>query len=307
MEKIEYQGRSIRRWKVGGSTFLAWPEGGARLMNWNVALGDGSIRDVIHWPEEANFDEVAKVRGGNPILFPFVGRSFDRGEIHFWRAADGIRRPMPMHGVARQGQFELSQADARGFAARFLPGDEARAAYPYDYEFVVTYRFEPMGLVCELTLSNHGPDQIPWCAGHHFYFKVPWADGTRRSDYLVRLLAGKRLRQDSQGRMVPGPQLGIDESLANPALLDTHHTQLRSAEAVFGEKGRPGDVVLRLGADPVPPPEAEFVTWTADDDSPFYCVEPWMGPPNAFELRSGGLRWVRPGATDRFSISVGLR
>lgn len=307
MEKIEYQGRSLRRWRVGGSTFLAWPERGARLMNWNVALGDGSIRDVIHWPEDANYDDFPKVRGGNPILFPFVGRSFDRGDIFFWRAPDGIRRPMPMHGVARQGQFELVDADARGFAARFLPGDEARAAYPFAYEFVVRYRFEPAALACELTLTNTDRQPLPWCAGHHFYFKLPWAEGTRRSDYLIRILAAKRLRQDGQGRMVAGPELGLDENVANPALIDTHHSQLRSCEAVFGEKGRPGDVVVRLGADPVPPPESEFVTWSASPEAPFYCVEPWMGPPNAYELRSAGLQWVNPGATGRFSVSVALR
>lgn len=307
MEKIDYHGRSLRRWRVGDSTFLAWPERGARLMNWNLALGDGSIRDVIYWPEDANFDDFPKVRGGNPILFPFVGRSFDRGEIFFWRTADGTRRPMPMHGVARQSPFELVSADARGFSARLVPGEEARAAYPFDYEFVVRYRFEPVGLACELTLTNTGRQPIPWCAGHHFYFTVPWAEGTKRSDYLIRILSAKTLRQDPQGRMVPGPELAVDENLANPALLDTHHAQLRSSEAIFGEKGRPGDVRVRLGTEAVPPPAAEFVTWSASEDAPFYCVEPWMGPPNAFELQSPGLQWVNPGATGRFSVSVTLR
>ena len=57
-------------------------------MNWNVTLGDGSVRDVLYWPEATNFDEFAKIRGGNPILFPFNARVFDQGDIHFWRAAE---------------------------------------------------------------------------------------------------------------------------------------------------------------------------------------------------------------------------
>ncbi len=306
MEKIVYQDRPLRRWKVGRSTFLAWPEKGARLMNWNVTLSDGSVRDVIHWPEDANFDDFAKVRGGNPILFPFSGRSFDEGEIHWWRAPDGVRRPMPMHGFARQGEFVLQQADARGFTARFAPGDEARACYPFEYDFDVTYRFESGALACELALANRGPAPLPWSAGHHFYFRVPWAEGSRRGDFLIRIPAARRLRQDGSGAMVAGPALALEENLANPSLIDTHHAQLRSAEAIFGERGKPGDIVVRNGADPVPPPDAEFVTWTAADDSPFYCVEPWMGPPNAYGNQAG-VHWVKPGGTGRFSVSVALR
>ncbi|HVS54366.1 MAG TPA: aldose epimerase [Opitutaceae bacterium] len=307
MEKVSYQGQTLTRWRVGNSTFLALPEKGARLMNWNVTLGDGSVRDVLYWPERADFADIAKVRGGNPILFPFNGRCFDRGEIFFWRADDGVRRPIPIHGLARQGAFKLVHADARGFVAQFRPGPEARESYPFDYEFTVTYRFEPFGLTCELALTNLGRTPLPWSAGHHFYFTLPWSEGTTRRDYAIRLPATKRLKQDpNNGKLVPGPALQPEESLASPALIDTFHTALRGNEVVFGEKGRPGDVIVRLGADKVPPPDATFVTWTLADDSPFYCVEPWMGPANAAEHKVG-LHFVKPGDTGKFTVSVAVK
>ena len=130
MEKIPYFGQTLIRWNVGDSTFLALPEKGARLMNWSIQLPDGSVRDVIHWPEVKTLDDFHKVRGGNPILFPFCGRSFDKGEIGFWRDAKGVRRPMPMHGLARQGEFRTARIDANGFDAVFVPGAEA-ADYVY--------------------------------------------------------------------------------------------------------------------------------------------------------------------------------
>jgi galactose mutarotase-like enzyme len=306
MEKIPYQGQTLSRWQVGNSTFLALPEKGARLMNWNITLGDGSVRDVLYWPEDADFNEIAKVRGGNPILFPFNGRTFDHGDIFFWRGADGVRRPMPIHGIARQGAFALVHADPRGFVAQFVPGDEARTCFPFKYDFVVTYRFEPFGFTCEFALTNLGTEPLPWSAGHHFYFTVPWTEGTTRSDYIIRLPAGKRMRQDSTGALVAGPQLSTDENLGNPALIDTFHTALKGNEAVFGEKGRPGDVIVRLGADKVPPPDALFVTWTLAEESPFYCVEPWMGPPNAPEHKVG-LHQVIPGDTQKFTVSVSVK
>jgi galactose mutarotase-like enzyme len=306
MEKVPYQGQTLSRWCVGPSTFLAMPEKGARLMNWNITLGDGSVRDVLYWPETADFGDFPRVRGGNPILFPFNARVFDQGDIHFWRAADGVRRPMPMHGLARQGDFKLVHSDPRGFIAEFIPGEEARQSYPYDYEFTVTYRFEPVGLSCDLALKNLGRTPLPWSAGHHFYFTVPWTEGGKRSDYLIRIPATKRLRQDATGALIPGPALKAEESLANPELIDALHTGLRSSEVVFGEKGRGSDVVVQLGTEKVPPANATFVTWTYADDSPYYCVEPWMGPPNAPEHKVG-LQYVAPGETQRFTVSVHVR
>ena len=307
MEKISYQGHTLTRWSVGNSTFLALPERGARLMNWNLTLGDGTVRDVLYWPEDADLANIAKVRGGNPILFPFNGRCFDRGEIFFWRAADGVKRAIPIHGIARQGEFKVTWCDARGFVAQFIPGDEARAAYPYEYEFTVTYRFEPLGLTCEFALTNLGPEPLPWSPGHHFYFKLPWSEGMSRADYAIRIPAAKRLRQDMKvGNLIAGPELQLNESLTNPALIDTFHTELRSNEVVFGEKGREGDVVMRIGATKVPPKDATFVTWTLDDAAPFYCVEPWMGPANAPENKIG-LHLVPPGNTEKFLVSVNVK
>ncbi|MBS0662559.1 MAG: aldose epimerase [Verrucomicrobia bacterium] len=307
MERIPHLGQTLPRWPVGQSTVLARPDVGARPMNWNITLGDGSVRDVIYWPETKTYEDFYKVRGGNPILFPFNARSYDRGDIHFWRDANGTRRPMPMHGLARQGDFKLTRLDAGGFSAQFVPSEEAKACYPFDYEFTVTYRFEPFGLVCELSLKNLGREPLPWSAGHHFYFTVPWSEGSARGDYLIRLPAAKRLRQDfTTGQLMPGPELQTDENLANPALIDTIHTALRSNTVVFGEKGRPGDVNIRIGNAKVPPADATIVTWSGSDDAPYYCVEPWMGPPNSPEHKIG-LHHVRPGETEVFAISISVK
>src|SRR5262245_39422909 len=143
MERIPYQGRELLKWTVGQSQFLALPELGARLMNWSVSHADGSVRDVIHWPEVQSLDGFAKVRGGNPILFPFCGRCFDKGEVYRWRGPDGVTRPMPQHGFARTSEFTITRLDQRGFAAQLVPDSAAKEAYPYDYEFTVRYRFEP--------------------------------------------------------------------------------------------------------------------------------------------------------------------
>ena len=297
----------LTRWRVGNSTFLALPEKGARLMNWNITLGDGSVRDVLYWPEDADLGAIAQVRGGNPILFPFNGRCFDRGDIFFWRAADGVRRPIPIHGIARQGDFKTLRVDARGFVAQFLPGEEARASYPFDYEFTVTYRFEPFGLACEFALTNLGREPLPWSAGHHFYFTLPWSEGTTRGR-LSDSNSSREAPATGRDRRLGGRDRNCRPTRASRARPSSTRSIPRCAATRWRleKKGREGDITVRLGTEKIPPPEATFVTWTLADDSPFYCVEPWMGPANAPEHKVG-LYHVAPGETQKFAVSIRVR
>lgn len=309
LDTVPFLGETLHRWRIGRSTFLAHTGRGARLMNWNLALGDGSVRDVIHWPEVATFDGFHSVRGGNPILFPFSARTFDRGDIHFWRDPEGVRRPMPMHGFARHGRFDLVRADAAGFAAVLRPDAAAREAYPYDYEFTVIYRFSPAALTCEFVLKNLDTRPIPWSAGHHFYFQVPWEPGRGRGDYRLSVPATRRLRQDKQGQLVPGAALAATESLAHPDWIDTLHLGLSSPTAVLAPAGggRSGAISVTLGVDKkaAPAPDATIVTWSQTPESPFFCIEPWMGPPNAPEHKVG-LHLVPPGKSQSFVVEVSL-
>ncbi len=306
MERIPYLGQQIIRWQVGSSTFLALPEKGARLMHWNVTLGDGTVREVVHWPECQNLDEFARVRGGNPILFPFCARTFDRGAIHHWRGDDGERRPMPMHGFARQGSFRITRLDERGFSALFLPDEAAKAGYPFDYEFIVSYRFEAAALNVELELTNHGAIPLPWSAGHHFYFNIPWSTGLSRRDYILETPASRTLRHNESGRLVDGPVLGVRNLLSDPALVETIHTGLRGHAFAVTERPTGAQLRFETGFSNTTAKDAALVTWTSSDDAPYYCVEPWMGPPNSPENKTG-LHQVGPGQTQKFLVRVSLR
>lgn len=303
MEEIEYLGESIYRWEVGASTFLASPLRGARLMNWYLSYADGSFRDIVHWPDLENIDQLVKARGGNPILFPFSARTFHEGEIQKWKAPDGSILPMPMHGFARQGTFEINRIDRTGFAARLIPDEEAKKAYPYDYEFEVIYRFQEKEINVELRLQNHDKVSIPWSAGHHFYFTIPWLDGTKRSDYELMVPAKKAARHAADGSLTPDSKPKKIESIGNSSLVDRIHYQLTSPTVECRCKKDDSTLTIEIGTQPSPIPGYALVTWTESDDSPFFCIEPWMGPPNSPEHEIG-LHHVGPGETQAFSVTI---
>ncbi len=305
MEEIEYLGETIYRWEVGASTYLASPVRGARLMNWNLSYADGTFRDIIHWPQIDSIDKLVKARGGNPILFPFSARTYSEGKIHNWVAPNGEPLPMPMHGFARQGSFEITRVDQTGFAAKLIPDEAAKEAYPFDYDFEVIYRFHEKDLSVELRLCNNGTVSIPWSAGHHFYFTIPWLDGTSRADYDLRIPAKKAVRQKTDGSLAAVKGHKKSESIANPDIVDRIHYQLTDSLVECICKQDDSRLKIEIGTQTTPNPGYALVTWTESDDSPFFCIEPWMGPPNAPENEIG-LHQVGPGETQAFSVTVSV-
>jgi galactose mutarotase-like enzyme len=208
-----------------------------------------------------------------------------------------------MHGIARQGKFRVTHSHELGFTAVLEPDAAAHEAYPYAYEFSVTYRFSPTGLSCEFSLENRDQRPIPWSAGHHFYFTVPWEEGLSRVDYSIQIPATRSVRQDPTGQLTPGPSFASEEPLDRPELVDAIHLGLRQNTVVFGPRGTPGEVRVEIGTQPVPVADSAIVTWSGAADAPYYCVEPWMGPPNAAE-HGVGLHWVPPRQTRTFSVAV---
>lgn len=305
MEKHKENEQWIYTWQCGASTFKAMPEAGARLMSWDINAG-GNSRSVIYWnPKQEDWAKIANIRGGNPILFPFVARTFDAGQIGFWRTPQGERRPMVNHGYARQGKFAIESADAQGFITRFLPDEACQEAYPYAYTFTVRYTFSELALRVTLELTNEDTRPIPWCAGHHFYFTLPWHAGSRREDYTVNIPARKAWVHTSEGKLHPVKGFETITPFSEPTLSDRIHTHLKSHCVRFGPRSGEEDICIRIGTDPVPPTHGALVTWTQAEDSPFYCVEPWMGAPNSPEHKKG-LHFVNPGAAESFEVEVSL-
>ena len=304
MQEIEYQGTRIHRWNCGSSTYLACPEKGARLMNWHLNMADESIRDVIYWPEDASLNSIEKVRGGNPILFPFCARTFDRGTIHKWRSKDGETRDMPMHGFARDHSFAIQNIDEYGFTAQLIQTPEMMDCYPFQYDFTVQYRFYEFSMSVALKLENLGEIPIPWSAGHHFYFNLPW-DGSAREDYHLTVPTSKGYKQGSDGAMEAVEEMYSPISFGDQRILERIYTHMKGDTVTFGPKSGEDGIQIKFLSPITENSMDTIVTWTEEEKSPFYCIEPWMSPPNSTESEIGP-SYVEPGKAQDFSIEVSL-
>ena len=303
MTKVRYQNHEIRRWDVGPSTFLASPEKGAQLLNWHINMSDGSVRDVVHWPEDNQESKLSSVHGGIPVLFPFAGKCYLEGKEDFWRLPTGEHKPMPTHGFANNSNFEIRSIDQAGFEVELIQTEEMKSFYPFDYTFTVIYHFLELTLQISLILENEGREPIPWSAGLHPYFQVPWRKDLSLSDHKLSIEAKKVFQYLEGGMMTPRVSIPTTQTLEDPNLINSIYYELKQASAEVSLLN--GEETLRIsevgGAEVGS--RLTFVSWTKPE-SPYFCVEPWMSPPNAPDNKT--VRMVPPAARDEFTIEIEL-
>ncbi|MEX3896376.1 aldose epimerase [Paraburkholderia sp. JPY432] len=276
------------------------PQAGGRLLSWTI---DGE--EVIHWPEHADWSVPARIRGGNPLLFPFLGRHFVDGKIGYWRDAHGTVREMPMHGFARDLPFE-PHADVHGAGLRMVLTDSkaTRAVYPFGFRFEAAYELiDPRTLDVTLTTTNTGHTRLPYYAGHHFYFTLPH---TQRAQTTLQLPRTERCRQLGDGSISPAEPGEASYTLDEDRIYDRFHCLSGTPDRPVRVEAPGINRVITIDLQrPGSVPWYSITTWTETPQSDFYCVEPWLGLPDAIH-NGRGLRWLEPGQTETAALRISV-
>lgn len=298
---IRFQGQDLLRLGDDTSYLLLAPVHGGRLVRW-VHRGE----DILYWPDGADWSAAGKVRGGNPLLFPFVGRHFADGAAGRWRDAAGTVHALPQHGFARDLPFQVdageSGTDARAVTMSLQASDTTRTGYPYDFRFSAGYRLLPDGLEATLAIRNTGTAPLPHYAGHHFYFSLP---AQARAGSTLAMPPAQCRRQQPDGSLAPARPGAASYRLDDPALHDTFHVlaptngTARTVELAVpphagAARGRRLAIELDAGGSA---PWHAVTTWSEHGQTDYYCIEPWLGLPNAIG-HGAGLRWLAPGEAE---------
>ncbi|MGV2289154.1 aldose epimerase [Trinickia sp. YCB016] len=296
----QFQQQEILEITQGDALLRIAPQAGGRLLSWQI----GGV-PVIHWPDSADWSQPARIRGGNPLLFPFLGRHRVDGRIGEWRDPAGVVRELPMHGFARDLPFAATvDADGHGVRMTLTDTEATRAAYPFAFRFEAAYRLvDPQTLDVELTVTNLGDAPLPHYAGHHFYFTLPHA---LRGETTVELPPTSRQHQQADGS-ISAPEPGEPSyQLDDPRIHDRFHclsgVPAQPVRLVSPSLRRVVEIDLQR---PGSVPWYAATTWTEADTSDFYCVEPWLGLPDA--IHNGlGLRWLAPGKTETAALRIAV-
>ncbi|MEI9999490.1 MAG: aldose epimerase [Verrucomicrobiota bacterium] len=281
---------------AGDSHVIVSAAHGARVLRWEKAG-----REIITWPEHADWSKILKVRGGDPVLFPFIARHFVDGKNELWRDAAGTVRPMPQHGFARDAAFAVVDEGAENtLRLRLVNSAETEPLYPFAFQFdVVVHLHTAARLELRFETTNTGAHPLPYYAGHHFYLALPHAE---RGDWTLHLPCEAWGRQAPDGAIVREAAASADLRLDDPAIIDRF--QIGPKEPVVTLHNARTDRALALElAQPGSVAWYAVTTWTEKPESDFFCVEPWLGLPNAIH-HGEGLRWLAPGTSETAALVI---
>lgn len=299
----------IDRYELANGTSCSIAVGwGCNLCSWMV---DGN--EVMYCPPELPAQATKITGGGNPILFPAVGRTWDLGVTppvsgNYRIAGSDKAYFMPSHGIVYQSKFVKVEEELCGDSASALyrleiPSKVIEENYPFDVEFSQRFTLRQKSIELETVVSNKGSGPAPVAFGHHPYFRV---SNPAREGVEVRLPVTKWLKLEPETILFTGETEPAADVLKLQAGVYYDH--------VFGglTGKRMSLVDTRVGRTVHVDFDESFehLTVYAPDGSDFVCIEPWTRGLGAFchldrpDWTSGELVPVlKPGETKTMRVA----
>jgi aldose 1-epimerase len=270
-----------------GTSFKIAPDWGCNMFSWVVGG-----KELIYCPEDLPATAKKITGGGNPLLFPSVGRTWDRSSGEPVQGSYRIYGHdktyfMPSHGILFLSQWHKSDEsrDADSITAIYdltIPDKVKEENYPFDVAFSHKFTLKPESVELEATITNVGDTPAPVAFGYHPYFKI---SNPQREGVEVRLPVTKHLMltkdtvlltgesEDTNGVVQLQPDIYYDNAFSNPTGTRMSLIDRRAGHTIhvdFDEK-------------------LELFFLYSPDDSDFVCIEPWTRGLGAYEyLRNPG-------------------
>lgn len=211
----------------------------------------------------------------SPVLFPIVGRT-----KHFKYTYQGLEYEIPQHGIFRRNKDcrVISQSNTH-VTVGLNWNEETLIAYPFKFNFEITYRLEEKEILVEHKVENLGTDIMHYSLGAHPGFACPLHEHESYEDYYLEFETEEtknRWRVTENGTIAPKPVPYLNHEKEIPLSKD-----LFSEDAIVLKnlksntihlKSRKSSQVLSVHFHSFP-----YLGLWAKPNAPFVCIEPWQG------------------------------
>ena len=308
--------------QIGGMEAAVAPSKGGELSGLRVRHGDQWLETLQLARDYAPRPGFA---GKGPFLWPATGRNFPPDLEERRRAGEsfdggayehaGIRRPMPIHGFARDLPWAVESQSAGGEGARALlsltDSAETRSMYPFGFRCTVEYVVEDGALELRYVVRADADNSEPmfFSIGNHITFLAPLVEGSDPDEMVLASPSTSEILKTSYG--IPTGEIR-DLSYAEgfmlgnyPPLAATSLTGYPEGEDPFIEYRDPAGLTLRISHRPseIPnPPVILFNVW-GDVRNGFFSPEPWVGLQNSL-VQKQGLLYLDPGDEFLWDVRV---
>lgn len=213
-----------------------------------------------------------------PLLFPCIGTIVNKKTI-----INNKPYGLSKHGFIRDVEFELVTAENDLIIMKFTSNEFSHTIYPFDFEFIVTYKISGNTLESSVKIINNSSEMMPFNFGLHPAFKVPIEENENFEDYELVIHTSEKL-----------PVYKVELSNGTINLNDVVRTIDFSKPLTLNHKDYMNDALVfnnihfdnvtlqdKIGKHGVSFKFHNFPMlgiWTPyPTEAPFICIEPWIG------------------------------
>lgn len=211
-----------------------------------------------------------------PVLFPNVGKHYG----NHYRIGDK-EYASKQHGFARDTDFTCIDSTLDSVTHQIRSTEETKEVYPFDFVLRIRHILKGRTLTVSWKVANNSDTDMYFAIGGHPAFRVPVLPDTRRSDYRLTFDG-----QESLTYLLLDPESGTAKA-EEKATLKLENGTCQIEDHMFDHDALVFDnQITRAGIQlPDGTPYLElrcvgfpnFGIWSASQDAPFACLEPWMG------------------------------
>ena len=159
-----------------------------------------------------------------------------------------------------------------------------KSLYPFDYTFTIIYHFHELTLQISLVLENERKNAHSMVSRTSPLLSNTLAKNLSLSEHSLQISDKKKFLYRVGGVLTQRNSAPNPQTLEDPELINSFFYELENPYAeVSLLNGEETIKISEVGGASVGS-RLTFVTWT-QPDSPFYCIEPWMSPPNSPEIK----------------------
>jgi len=292
-------------------SFSIAPGWGCNMFSW-IAGGE----ELMYCPEDYPAAAWKITGGGNPLLFPAIGRTYDTSGPE---PVQGVYRiyglekifDMPSHGVLYWSKFtkaseERSEGRISVLYEATIPEKIREESYPFDLSYAQRYTLTESAVELEAIITNRGDSPAPAAFGYHPYFRV---SNSRREGIEVDLPVDKEILLTSDTILPTGETIPAEGHIEmKPDIYyDAAYTGASGGRMTLIDRN--AKRAIHVDCDDA----LELYVLYTPDGPDFVCIEPWTRGLGAFgDLNGPGwesgnaIPVVRPRETVRYAAKFSV-
>ena len=259
-------------------------------------------RDILFLHDYAWDTDVKDLRGGLPFLFPVCGRVIYDGKSGQYNI-NGKLYDLTIHGFSWHEKWSVRSITDNAIEIVLTQNENTLQQYPFHFEVSLRYEVLPGKLLCHQVYKNcESLKSMPYYAGFHPYFLTPKL-GAGKEKAVINFEAVRRLQYNDQLTDIIGEKepLTMPTSITNIEINEQLSVfgSNKAVSLIFTDKEK---LLINVNDNSDLFPYLQLYTIA---EKPFFCVEHWMGFPNAINAKAG-VRWLRPGESESATYCISI-